>query len=176
VCSSDLWDLIIIINYPYSETTDPFETAWPTYFSWFFGFDDVAYNPSVGDVFTIEGPLMNSPDDVFSFSADGINDAKAKMQLSNIKVVPDPFYAHAIDWEQREGDQKIEFQNLPDVCTVRIYTLAGDLIKTLEHNDGTGTEPWNLLSDRQQQVASGIFIYHVESQYGDRVGRFAVVK
>jgi hypothetical protein len=50
----DPWDLIIIINYPYDADTDPFETAWPTYFSWFFGFDETQYNPSVGDVFTIE--------------------------------------------------------------------------------------------------------------------------
>lgn len=172
----DPWDLIIIIDYPYDPVTDPFETAWPYYFSWFFGFDDAVYDPAVGDVFTIQGPLLNGPDDSFTFSVDGVNDVRAKQQLSNIKVVPNPFYAHAIDWEQRQGDQKIEFQHLPDACTIRIYTLSGDLVKTLDHNDGSGTEAWNLLSDRQQQVASGIFIYHVESQYGDRVGRFAVVK
>jgi hypothetical protein len=172
----DPWDLLIIINYPYDPVTDPFTTAWPYYFSWFFGFDETLYAPEVGDVFTIEGPLLNSPDDVFTFDVDGVNDARARAQLSNIRVVPDPYYAHATLWESGPGDSKIQFQNLPDMCTIRIYTMAGDLVRTLDHTDGSGTEEWNLLSERQQQVASGIYIYHVESEYGDHLGRFAVVK
>jgi len=172
----DSWDMLIIINYPYDPVTDPFTTAWPTYFSWFFGFDETIYNPTVGDVYTIEGPLMNSPDDVFSFAADGVNDARAAAALSNIKVVPDPYYAYATQWEATPGETNIQFQNLPERCTIRIYTLSGDLIKTLEHTDGSGTQEWNLQTDSQRLIVSGIYIYHVESQYGDRLGRFAVVK
>jgi len=172
----DPWDMLIIINYPYDPVTDPFTTAWPTYFSWFFGFDETIYNPTVGDVYTIEGPLMNSPDDVFSFAADGVNDARIAAALSNIKVVPDPYYAYATQWEATPGESNIQFQNLPERCTIRIYTLSGDLIKTLEHIDGSGTQEWNLQTDTQRLIVSGIYIYHVESQYGDHLGRFAVVK
>jgi len=174
--SWDPWDLIIIINYPYSATEDPFTTAWPTYFSWFFGFDETIYNPSVGDVYTVEGAPLNGPDDQFVFKADGVNAAKAGAQLGNVRVVPDPYYAYATLWELGPGDSRLQFQNLPDQCTIRIYTLAGDLVRTLEHTDGSGTEEWNLLSERQQQVASGIYIYHLESPYGDHLGRFAIVK
>jgi hypothetical protein len=172
----DPWDLIIIINYPYDADTDPFETAWPTYFSWFFGFDETQYNPSVGDVFTIEGPLMNSPDDVFMFSADGISTSHASASLSNIKVVPDPYYAYATLWEVNEGESVLQFQNLPNRCTIRIYTLSGDLVKTLEHVNDTGTEEWNMQNADQRLIVSGIYLYHVESPYGDFIGRFAVVK
>jgi hypothetical protein len=172
----DPWDLIIIINYPYDASIDPFNTAWPYYFSWFFGFDETVYNPTVGDVFTIEGPLMNSPDDVFMFSADGINSARASGELSNIRVVPDPYYAYATLWEVGAGESNLRFQNLPDRCTIRIYTLSGDLVKVLEHGNDTGDEEWNLQSEDQRLVASGVYIYHVESRYGDFLGRFAVVK
>ena len=172
----DPWDLLIIVNYPYDPVTDPFETAWPTCFSWMFGFDETLYNPTVGDVFTIQGPLMNSPADVFEFSSDGINGTSASGQLSNIKVVPDPYYAYATRWEVGAGETVLQFQNLPDRCTIRIYTLSGDLVKTLEHTNGSGTEEWNLQSEDQRLIVSGLYIYHVESRYGDRLGRFAVVK
>ena len=152
----DPWDLLIVVNYAYDPVTDPFTTAWPHHFSWFFGFDETLYNPTVGDVYTIEGPLMNSPDDVFLFSADGVNSAHAKNALSNIKVVPDPYYAYAAQWEALPGETNLQFQNLPERCTIRIYTLAGDLIKTLEHTDGTGTQEWNLQTDSQRLIVSGI--------------------
>jgi hypothetical protein len=173
----DNYDLLIIVNYPYDPVTDPFTTdAWPTNFSWFFGFDDVTYSPTVGDVFTIEGPPMNSPDDVFRFKADGISIAAARSELANIKVVPDPYYASSSIWETTEGETDLKFHNLPDQCTIRIYTLSGDLIKTLEHDSGDGTETWNLQSQSHRLVASGMYIYHVESRYGEYLGRFAVVK
>ena len=45
-----------------------------------------------------------------------------------------------------------------------------------EHTDGSGTEEWDLLTEGRRQIASGIYIYHVESEYGEHLGRFAVVK
>jgi hypothetical protein len=174
----DPWDLVIVVNYPYDPDTDPFTTAWPYYFSWVFGFDYLAFNPSVGDVFTIVGPLLNSPDDQFTFKADGINDARAAAEMANIRVVPDPYYGRAgTGWEVHQGEREIEFQNLPDKCTIRIYTLNGDLVRTLEHEaTAGGTAPWDLLSDGRRLVASGIYIYHVESAYGNRLGRFAIIE
>jgi hypothetical protein len=50
------------------------------------------------------------------------------------------------------------------------------LVKTIEHNDGTGVVRWDALSGDAQQVASGIYIYHVDSPYGERLGRFAIIK
>ena len=172
----DSYDALCIINYPYNAAL-PFDPdAFPYYYSWLFSLDDAAYDPAVGDVLTIVGAPMNGPDDVFSFAPDGINATNAASALSNIKVVPDPYYAIASQWETTPGETNLQFQNLPDVCTIRIYTLSGSLVRTLEHDDQTGTEEWNLQTEAQRLVASGIYIYHVESRYGDHMGRFAVVK
>jgi hypothetical protein len=130
----------------------------------------------VGDVYTIEGPLMNSPDDEFLFAADGINFADASADLSKINVAPDPYYVYATGWEVSPGETNIHFRHLPVPCTIRIYTLGGDLVQKLEHTNGTGTEEWNLQTDDQRLIVSGVYIYHVESQYGDHLGRFAVIK
>jgi hypothetical protein len=42
-------------------------------------------------------------------------------------------------------------------------------------NNLGGDEWWDLLSDNRQLVASGIYIFHVESNVGDQVGKFVVI-
>jgi hypothetical protein len=171
------YDLLTIVNYPYTEGGDLTAEAFPFYYSWMFDWDEASYAPAVGDVFTIEGAPLNSPDDVFAFKVDGINRAQATVDLKKIKVVPDPYFAqYSSRVETGEGESIIEFQNVPDKCTIRIYTLSGDLVQTIDHNSETGTARWNLQSVNQQQIASGIYIFHVDSPYGERLGRFAIIK
>ena len=84
-------------------------------------------------------------------------------------------------WEIRREARKIAFINLPSECTIRIYTLAGDLVKVIEHKavsedeDKGGMEFWNLLNMHDQIVASGVYIFHVESKVGSQVGKFATL-
>lgn len=171
------YDYLVIVDYPYNPSVDLTAEAFPYYYGWIFNFVDTVYAPGVGDIFTIEGAPLNGPDDVFTFRIDGIDATVAAHDLKKIKVVPDPYFAqYSSQVETNPGQSVIEFQNVPDKCTIRIYTLAGDLVSTVEHNSGTGTARWDLLSANQQQIASGIYIYHVESPYGERLGRFAVIK
>ncbi len=171
------YDLIAIVNMPYEASTDPFAVAdiWPYEFSWLFAWDESVYAPAIGDVYTIEGAPMNGPDDVFSFSADAVNSSLASEQLKDVKVVPNPYFVR-YEAETNADVSFLKFSEVPDECTVRIYTLAGDLVRTLENTTGTGYVEWDLLSLNCQQVASGIYIYHIESPYGERLGRFAVIK
>jgi hypothetical protein len=114
---------------------------------------------------------------VYTFKLDNVDAVAAHYDLDDIRVVPDPYivqYSSMV--ETSEGEAVIEFQKVPDRCTIRIYSLAGDLINTIEHDDGSGVARWNLLTLDQRQVASGMYIYHVESPYGDHMGRFAVIK
>jgi hypothetical protein len=74
------------------------------------------------------------------------------------------------------------------MCTIRIYTLAGELVQTIEHTDGDGDEPWGsrTLADYQvnrylQRVAPGIYIFHVESHVPghegeSKLGKFVIIK
>jgi hypothetical protein len=177
-------EYISIVNIPYwttwvelSTSSDalPQPKAWPYYHAWFFRFDTADTNYSVGDVFRIEGAPLNSANDEFVFNAGGVDVQSAQNELSRIKVVPNPYIGHA-SWETTEGIRKIQFTHLPDVCTIRVYTLAGDLIKTIEHNSGTGTEDWDMLSENQQGIVTGVYFYHVQSKYGEKLGEFAVIK
>jgi len=173
----DPYDLLTIVNYPYDSlaTVTPF--AFPYYYSWMFGFDDSIFNPAVGDVYTIQGAPLNGPDDNFAFKVDGVSAAAASVNLKDIRVVPNPYFAqYSTMVETAQGESVIEFQKIPDKCTIRIYTLAGDLVETIKHDDGSGAARWNLLTQHGRLVASGIYIYHVESPYGEHLGRFAIIK
>lgn len=104
----------------------------------------------------------------------------ARDVMDDISVVPNPYKGSA-DWEEwtSSGTRlgKIYFMNLPKKCTVRIYTIAGDLVRTMEHNDVTfGALGWDLTGEAGVQVASGIYIYHVDApDYGEKIGKFAVL-
>ena len=56
--------------------------------------------------------------------------------------------------------------------------MAGDLITEINHNDGTGYEDWNLMSDREQpqKIVSGIYLYNVQGDDVDYVGKFVVLR
>jgi hypothetical protein len=172
----DPYDLLAIINYPYDSLESVTYYAFPEYYSWLFGLDVSSYNPQIGDVLTIEGAPMNGADDVFAFEVDGIDVTQVVAELPDVRVVPNPYFARYSAMVETDNQSVLEFQNVPDRCTIRIYTLAGDLVETLQNNDGTGVVRWDLLSSNRQQVASGIYLYHVESPYGDHAGRFAVIK
>ena len=130
---------------------------------------------AAGDVYQLKGAKLNGPDDEFVFGAGGVDPNQAKDQLSQIKVVPNPYIAHAL-WETTEGIRKLQFTHLPEECTIRIYTLAGDLVRVIEHDNGTGAEDWDLLNTNQQGIVPGLYFYHVDSSHGQKLGKFAVIK
>ena len=166
-------DYLDIVNVPYDGQPHP--DAFPYHHAWFFAFDPTDTGYAAGDVYQIKGAGLNGPHDEFVFGAGGIDPQNAKSELSQIKVVPNPYIAHAL-WETKEGIRKIQFTHLPDQCTIRIYTLAGDLVRVVEHDNGTGTEDWDLLNKDQQGIVPGVYYYHVDSEYGQKLGKFAIIK
>jgi hypothetical protein len=61
----------------------------------------------------------------------------------------------------------VEFRNLPETATIRIYTLAGDLVRTIQHAPDSrgnvyGSEPWDQKTDSGLMVAPGLYVYHVQ--------------
>ena len=67
---------------------------------------------------------------------------------------------------------------MPDKCTISIYTISGEFITTIKHDDPfDGNEFWDLKNGRGDQIAPGLYIYVVETPGGDKkVDKFAVVR
>ncbi|MBI5463640.1 MAG: T9SS type A sorting domain-containing protein [Ignavibacteriales bacterium] len=96
--------------------------------------------------------------------------------LANIKVVPNPYHDLSVQYNYPGEPNKIMFINIPPVCTIKIYTMTGDLVKTLHHTDGTSEEPWNQVTEYNQLVYSGVYLYVVQSDMGNKVGKFVIVR
>jgi hypothetical protein len=105
--------------------------------------------------------------------------------LDDIRVVPNPYVNHEYmarwNLEPNEADptgEKLCFQNLPRDAVIRIYSLGGELVQTLypdAETDG-GDACWNMISRNRQIVVSGVYLYHVDSPIGKRVGKFVIIK
>jgi len=142
--------------------------------------------PQPGDTAKIflKKPFL-SPD-IFRFVAKKgyIDNAQAKVDLDDIKVVPNPYLANAL-WEPKNpyssgrGPRSIHFTHLPNKCTIRIFTVNGELVKEIEHesNLSDGAAEWNLLTKDNLSASYGVYIYHVDAPgVGSKAGKFAIIK
>lgn len=142
-------------------------------------------HPVTGDIWTVynSGEVVPCEGNIFEIGSDVFTIGEPI--LDNIKVVPNPYIVRN-PWEVSSDYAKLRFTNLPAECTIRIYTLAGNLIKTIEHKvEATatsaiqgGSETWDILTNNNQRPASGIYIYHISTAEGDKTktGKFALIR
>ena len=117
-------------------------------------------------------------------------------------VYPNPYRGQAI-WEGFGSRKKmIWFTNLPGKAEIRIFTLAGDLVDILQHDELTykgqdmqnidenkspqfsgGEHAWNLITRHDQAIASGLYLFTVENQDPEsslfgaiKEGKFLIIK
>ncbi len=115
-----------------------------------------------------------------------------------VGVYPNPYYGEAYWDGQSERLRKIYFYNLPEECEITIYTLSGDIVKRIQHSganngsnvrwfetfaDGTqkmsgGEAAWDLVTDSDQAIATGLYLFAVEDSKTGNVkrGKFLVIK
>jgi len=85
-----------------------------------------------------------------------------KENAKSVRVVPNPFVSYAKDFNFTGQEyNKLLFVNLPPYCTLRIYTVTGDLIKTIEHTSGSADDSWDQVTEFNQLIASGVYILQV---------------
>ncbi|MCA9728453.1 MAG: hypothetical protein KC729_12265, partial [Candidatus Eisenbacteria bacterium] len=112
--------------------------------------------------------------------------AGRKGSLDQVIVVPNPYVRgeNPDGWDLTPSDAdptgtKIAFAKLPaEDCTIKIYTLAGDLVQTIHHDgrSGNGTAFWNLISRNGQDVVAGVYLYSIAAGSDTKVGRFVIVR
>lgn len=100
----------------------------------------------------------------------------SEIDVDKIKVVPNPYYVRA-SWERNDLTKKILFTNLPPKCKISIFTLSAEHVIDLYHDNSTvGHTSWNLRSKENMEVAYGLYVYKVESEWGDYIGKFSIVR
>jgi len=126
-------------------------------------------------VFVKSTPSTDADFFTFSTTAPAYDADQAKSALDAIKVVPNPYFAHS-SYELNQFTHVVKFNNLPEKCTIRIFNLAGDLVKTLEKNTAdTSIMEWNLFNEADLPIASGFYVYHVDAPgIGTTFGKMAI--
>ena len=69
------------------------------------------------------------------------------------------------------------FTHLPNQCDIKIFTVAGDLVRTLKHIDDLGIEYWDLKNDEGLEVAYGLYVYVIKTRDGKKhIGKFSIIR
>ena len=86
----------------------------------------------------------------------------AQSALDMIRVVPNPYYGYS-DYEDGQLDNKVKITNLPQKCTISIFSLNGYLLKTYNKDSDEVEQTWDLKNQNGVPVASGVYIIHVNA-------------
>jgi hypothetical protein len=115
-----------------------------------------------------------------------------------VGVYPNPYRVNAAWDGGTSRTRKLNFYNLPDRAEIRIYTLAGEIVKDLDHESETyrgdtrwyddfsadnriqsgGEHSWDLLSENGLSLAGGLYLFTVRDKDSGRVqrGKFVIIK
>ncbi|MDA3861863.1 MAG: hypothetical protein PF445_11635 [Melioribacteraceae bacterium] len=99
-----------------------------------------------------------------------------------VRVYPNPYIISATDnWMFGSSNverNKISFDKLSGTCTILIFTELGELIRTIDHKNGSGSDDWDLRTSSNQLVVSGIYLAVITDDItGDReIVKFSIIR
>ena len=103
---------------------------------------------------------------MYSWKMDDIStvtqsDDQLKSALDMINVVPNPYYAFS-QYERTRLETKVKITNLPERCSVNIYTVNGKLVRSFQKDSPVTSLDWDLTNQKAIPIASGIYLIHVD--------------
>lgn len=144
--------------------------------------------PEAGDIYEIKTYKSFGSGDTYSYTtkSSNVDNESAKDRLDQVRVVPNP-YVSAASWEGKlpptitsgRGERKIQFQNVPEGSTIRIFTVRGELVRELQHDASIdrGYVDWDLRTRENLDVAYGVYYYHLKAPgVGTKTGKIALIK
>jgi len=95
--------------------------------------------------------------------------ATPALDLDGVRLYPNPWRP------DRHQGSPITFDQLTLNSTVKIFTVSGHLVETLEASSGSAQ--WNLTTDSGDTAASGLYLYLITNGQGQTSkGRFAIIR
>jgi hypothetical protein len=162
-------EFAFIFSKPYSETPDP---AFQSNISnnatlplmWVMVCSRRNANPwAAGDEFTIVANVVNTIADEFTFTAPAPSSdlTTAQQDIEKVNVFPNPYYGVNSE-EINKYNRFVTFSHLPVKATIRIFNLAGVLVKEIDKNSTDQFERWDLANNSGLPVASGLYIAYID--------------
>jgi len=81
--------------------------------------------------------------------------------LKLINVVPNPYNAFS-EYENNKLDNRVKITNLPETCTISIFSSNGKLLKKIKKDSPVTYQDWTLTNHANIPVASGVYLIHVD--------------
>jgi len=199
----------LVVNPPYPQDFDPDTSANWIPHSWNQGLsaialDDTTYTFSIdglsesvglyfavtaydyGNPITNLSPLESSP----TINSQYVYPIARGEDISKVTVYPNPYridedyMSQGYEDPDRSGftqfDRRIWFSGMSGKCTIRIFTLDGDLVRQIDFDPSvnrSGVVFWDLISRNTQAVVSGIYLYSIDGENGSHdIGKIAIIK
>ena len=113
----------------------------------------------------------------------GAPDLVEKATMSEIKAVPNPYVVHS-KFNETPALRKMRFTHLPQRCQITIFTVSGEVVASISHDERyDGNAWWDLTNLQGASIAPGLYIFTVEPHSDDAVnntepfiGKFAVIR
>ena len=94
-----------------------------------------------------------------------LTDLAETTPLDMIKIFPQPL-----------NTAKLYIINLPNVADIKVFSIAGELIRKLDYTDQSGAVSWDVKNTGGQTVTSGVYIISIDSPVGKKKLKVAVEK
>ena len=99
-------------------------------------------------------------------------------RLNCVVVYPNPFKPDSGHTRITFGHPTDPSGRLTEQATIKIYTIAGELVRTIEGVNGQAT--WDINNESGKRVASGVYVYLITNPKGTKgekcIGKLAIVK
>ncbi len=115
----------------------------------------IGYSTSSSAKYTVKGGLLSAS-------------SLASGDISTVYAYPNPF-------KSVRGAQNITFTNMTITATIQIYTISGELVRTLTKNDNYNNSSWDIHNESGMRVASGLYIYVITSGAMRKTGKIIVI-
>ena len=109
---------------------------------------------------------LNNGNPAYRFNTTGIASAinqntTAIDVLDDIRIVPNPYYGYS-SYENNNVDNRVKITNLPQICSITIYNMTGQLVKRIDKDNSSAFVDWTLKNHKDIPIASGVYIFHIE--------------
>ena len=145
------------------------DNPWVPYYPWYDGDSLIIRTEKFyvdGDSWVVDMSLLGKQQDV------------TETKLDSISVVPNPYMSRS--HFQEADERRLRFTRLPSECQITVYTVTGELVTVIDHSDAyDSNEWWNLRSGKDHdgsEIAPGLYIFVVEAEGIEHIGKFAVVR
>jgi len=88
----------------------------------------------------------------------------------------DQAFVYPVPFQPSLGHTAITFTNLAQPTTIKIFTVSGRRVRTLQEPGGAGELDWDGKNEDGEPAASGVYFYVMESPTDKRTGKLMILR